>query len=265
MKSPDQTSMIATSAELDLGAFENKTAWEVLEWSQKRFHPHIAFASSFGAEDVVVMDMLAKINPAARIITLDTGRLPGETYDLMERLRQRYGLSIEACVPERQALEEMVREHGPNLFYKSVEMRKLCCKIRKVEPLKGALSTVNAWITGLRREQAVTRSDVKKVEIDESYGSIVKVNPLNDWTTQQVWDYIRQNNVPYNALHDQGYPSLGCAPCTRAILPGEDLRAGRWWWESPEQKECGLHEIPGGAGPMGGRPSNGGGSRPGGA
>jgi phosphoadenosine phosphosulfate reductase len=176
-----------------------------------------------------------------RIFTLDTGRLNQETYDCMDAIRDRYGVRVEVFFPDAARVENMVHEHGLNLFYKSVEFRKLCCGIRKVEPLNRALRNLDAWMTGLRREQAVTRADVKKVEIDKEHGGIFKINPLVDWTHKQVWDYVRGNNLPYNKLHDVGYPSIGCAPCTRAITPGEDIRAGRWWWENPETKECGLH------------------------
>lgn len=220
--------------------FKNKTPQELLEWGLEEFHPCISLAWS-GAEDVAVVDMLAKINPKARIFTLDTGRLNPETYDLIERVRDKYGIDIEVMFPDAAEVEEMVRKEGVNLFYQSVENRKLCCNVRKVQPLKRMLSTLDAWITGLRRDQAVTRIVLKKIETDEANGGIVKLNPIADWTSEDVWNYIRKNKVPYNALHDKGYPSIGCAPCTRPVKPGEDIRAGRWWWESPEGKECGLH------------------------
>jgi len=220
---------------------EGASAQEVLKWALETYEQKVALASSFGAEDVVLIDMLAKINPKARIFTLDTGRLPQETYEVIEKIREKYGLPIEVYFPETKAVDEMVNRYGPNLFYQSVELRRLCCQIRKVEPLSRALSGLSAWITGLRREQAVTRTEISKVEIDTSHNSIIKINPLADWTEEQVWNYIKENDVPYNALHNQNYPSIGCAPCTRPVKPGEDLRAGRWWWEEPEQKECGLH------------------------
>jgi phosphoadenosine phosphosulfate reductase len=159
---------------------------------------------------------------------------------LIEKTRRRYGLEIEVLVPDRLQVEAMAAWHGADLFYDSVENRKLCCHVRKVNVLKRELAGLDAWICGLRREQSVTRTDVQRVEWDDANG-LIKINPLADWTTQQVWDYIRANDVPYNVLHDSGYPSIGCAPCTRAIAAGEDIRAGRWWWESPEHKECGLH------------------------
>lgn len=233
---------------------ESKTAQEILAWALAAFHPRIALAASFGAEDMVIIDMLMRLDPKARIFTLDTGRLPAETYTLMEATRERYGLAIEVYFPEAEAVEKMVRAHGVNLFYQSVENRKLCCHVRKVEPLGRALASLDAWITGLRRDQSVTRTSVEKVEVEVEHGGIVKVNPLADWTWDQVWAYLRAHRVPYNALHDRGYPSIGCAPCTRAVAPGEDPRAGRWWWErDPAAKECGLHPAEPGAGQAVGR------------
>lgn len=222
--------------------FESQTAEEILAWAVSTFHPRIALAASFGAEDVVVIDMLLRAHPKARVFSLDTGRLPNETYALMEAIRERYGIAIEVYFPRAEAVEAMVQERGANLFYRSVENRKLCCGVRKVEPFGRALAGLDAWITGLRREQAVTRAQVRKVETDIEHGGIIKVNPLADWTWDHVWEYIRLHGLPYNALHDQGYPSIGCAPCTRAVKPGEDPRAGRWWWErDAAAKECGLH------------------------
>lgn len=223
---------------------EEKSAEEVLRWAIDTFHPRIAFASSFGAEDVVIIDMLIKIRKDARIFTLDTGRLNQETYDVMDAIRDRYNVSIEVYFPDAKEVEEMVRKHGMNLFYHSVELRKLCCEVRKVRPLNRALQGLDAWITGLRREQADSRARIAKVEMDAQHNNIVKVNPLADWRWDMVWDYIRKNNVPYNKLHDKGYPSIGCEPCTRAIKAGEHFRAGRWWWEQDAYKECGLHVNP---------------------
>lgn len=220
---------------------EGKNAEEVLCWAFEAYHPRIALASSFGAEDVVLIDMMAKINPNARVFTLDTGRLNQETYDVMDRVREKYGIKVEVMFPKAETVEAMVREKGMNLFYDSIENRKECCGIRKVEPLNRALRDLDAWITGLRRQQSVTRTAVAKVEQDEAHNNMVKINPLADWTRDQVGDYIKRHDVPYNKLHDLGYPSIGCAPCTRAVKPGEDERAGRWWWEQPESKECGLH------------------------
>jgi phosphoadenosine phosphosulfate reductase len=223
-------------------ALEKLSPEAVLEWALDKFSPDIALASSFQAEESVLIDMMHRIRGGNfRIFTLDTGRLNQETYDCMDAIRQRYGVKVEVYFPDALKVQGMVRAHGLNLFYNSVELRKLCCGIRKVEPLNRALKELDAWMTGLRREQAVTRAEVCKVELDKDHGNIFKINPLVDWRHDQVWHYIRKNHVPYNRLHNQGYPSIGCAPCTRAVKPGEDLRAGRWWWENPDTKECGLH------------------------
>ena len=223
--------------------FEDSTPEGLLEWGLDYFHPRISLASSFGAEDVVLIDMLWRINPQARVFSLDTYRLNTETYDTIDRVRERYQIPIEVYTPNPDDAARMVEKHGYNLFYRVIEMRKLCCGVRKVEPLGRALSGLDAWITGLRRQQGITRVAVPKVEIDMAHGDRLKLNPLADWTWDQVWEYIRKNDVPYNVLHDRGYPSIGCAPCTRAINPGDDFRAGRWWWEDPASKECGLHEV----------------------
>jgi phosphoadenosine phosphosulfate reductase len=215
---------------------------EILAWALERFHPRIALASSFGAEDVALIDMVDKINPAARVVTLDTLRLHTETYDVIDRVRARYSVEVEAFFPDLTAVDQLVRERGYNCFYASVDNRKACCGIRKVEPLGRALAGLDAWITGLRRDQAATRAEVQPIEIDDVHGNIVKLNPLADWSNDQVWAYIREHEVPYNALHDVGYPSIGCEPCTRAVAPDEDPRAGRWWWEQDASaKECGIH------------------------
>jgi phosphoadenosine phosphosulfate reductase len=221
---------------------ESLSAGEILEWALDKFSPRIALACSFQAEGSVLIDMMHRRRGSDfRIFTLDTGRLNQETYDCMDAIRARYGVSVEVYFPDAIKVQEMVREQGLNLFYKSIELRQLCCGIRKVEPLKRALSDLSAWVTGLRRDQAVTRAEARKVELDREHANRVKVNPLADWSHDQVWDYIRQNDVPYNRLYDQGYSSIGCAPCTRAVKRVEDLRAGRWWWENPETKECGVH------------------------
>lgn len=218
-----------------------KPAPEVMAWALSSFSPDIAIASSFGAEDVVLIDMAVKIDPKTHIFTLDTGRLNEETYEVMDRIRSKYKISIESYFPDFKAVEELERKKGFYSFRESVENRVECCGIRKVEPLNRALKGLKAWVTGLRRDQSVTRAEVSKIETDNAHGGILKVNPLADWTNDEVWAYIRKNQVPYNKLHDLGYPSIGCAPCTRAVKPGEDIRAGRWWWENPEHKECGLH------------------------
>jgi len=222
--------------------FAQASAETVLGWALDKFSPRIALACSFQAEESVLIDMMHRLRGADfRIFTLDTGRLNQETYDCMDAIRARYGISVEVYLPEATKVQDMVRVGGVNLFYESVDQRKLCCAVRKVEPLNRALKNLDAWMTGLRREQAVTRGGFSKVEVDKDHGGILKINPLVEWSYDDVWNYVRENNVPFNRLHKQGYPSIGCAPCTRAVKPGEDLRAGRWWWENPETKECGLH------------------------
>lgn len=203
-------------------------------------HAPAVLASSFGAEDMVLIDLIARENVPIRIFTLDTGRLPEETHALIDKVRRRYGLPIDVYAPDTRRLQAFVREHGVNAFLDGVEKRKQCCAIRKTEPLQRALVAKGAWITGLRRAQSVTRSGLAREEFDAAH-ALPKFNPLADWSEAEVWSYLRAHGVPYNALHDRGYPSIGCAPCTRAIQPGEDVRAGRWWWEAPEHKECGLH------------------------
>jgi phosphoadenosine phosphosulfate reductase len=217
------------------------TPQAVIEQTLKHFGPErVALASSFGAEDQVLTHMLAGIAPGARIFTLDTGRQFQETYDTMQRSIERYSIRYEVYAPDAGDLAALTAEHGPNLFYRSLGERKACCEVRKLRPLGKALATVSAWICGLRRDQAVTREQLELVSWDGQH-SVYKICPLFDWTEGQVWAYIREHEVPYNALHDRGFPSIGCAPCTRAVAPGEDVRAGRWWWEAPEHKECGLH------------------------
>ena len=223
------------------GKFEKASAEQLLTWALEKFAPKIALASSFGAEDVVLIDLLSKTGPSTPVFTLDTGRLNEETYEVMDRIRKKYGISIESYFPDAIKVEALERQKGFYSFRESVENRKECCGIRKVEPLKRALKGLDAWITGLRREQSVTRTAVDKIEANAAHDGMLKINPLADWTQGDVWDYIRKNAVPYNKLHDLGYPSIGCAPCTRAVKAGEDIRAGRWWWENPEHKECGLH------------------------
>jgi phosphoadenosine phosphosulfate reductase len=218
-----------------------KATDEALQWVSDNLHPRVAKASSFGAEDAVVMDIMIKINPNFRFFTLDTGRLPQETYDIMDIVRKKYNITIEIMFPDTKEVEDMVREKGMNLFYDSVENRKLCCEIRKVHPINRILGTLDGWITGLRRDQTEVRKDANIFQIDNGHGGILKINPIIDWTWDQIHDYIKKNNLPYNSLLDKGYPSIGCEPCTRAIKPGENLRAGRWWWEQGEHKECGLH------------------------
>lgn len=216
------------------------SAEEILKKALSLFGGTITFATSLGAEDQVITFMLSKIDKSANIITLDTGRVFPDTYDLLHRTVNRYGIAIKSYFPDTMQVEEMVNNKGINLFYESIENRKLCCYVRKIVPLRRALQGKDAWITGLRREQSITRTDLKIVEWDAANG-LIKINPLLKWTEAQVWDFIKVNDIPYNKLHDQGFPSIGCQPCTRAIKKGEDLRAGRWWWEMPDSKECGLH------------------------
>jgi len=200
-----------------------------------------ALASSFGAEDMVLIDLISKTALPISVFTLDTGRLPDETHALIDRVRGVYGIGIDVYFPNWATVEPLVREHGINAFYRSTSLRERCCEIRKTEPLSRALAGKRAWITGLRREQSITRRDIAVEEVDAIHG-LSKFNPLADWTRDDVWSYVKMHRVPYNALHDRGYASVGCAPCTRAIEPGEDERAGRWWWESAERRECGLHQ-----------------------
>jgi phosphoadenosine phosphosulfate reductase len=221
--------------------FKDKPAVAVLNFFIRNYRDRLGCSTSLGAEDQVITQIISGIDPGIYMFTLDTGRLFPETYDLLEITRQRYKVNIKVFFPEQKAVEKMVNSKGINLFYESIENRKLCCNIRKIEPLKRALENVDFWISGLRREQSVTREDLSVIEWDK-LNQKIKINPLIDWKSEDLWDYIRQNNIPYNPLHDQGFPSIGCQPCTRAIEPGEDIRAGRWWWENPEMKECGLHK-----------------------
>ncbi|TAJ83057.1 MAG: phosphoadenylyl-sulfate reductase [Gallionellaceae bacterium] len=211
----------------------------VLRQAAREFAP-VTFANSLGAEDMVLTDLIAKHQPDIAMFSLDTGRLPQETYDLMQAVRVRYRVPLQVYFPDAAQVEALVARIGVNGFYDSVDNRKACCHVRKVEPLQRALAGKKAWITGMRREQAVTRGSLEVSAFDADHG-LQKFNPLLDWTNAEVWEYIKANDVPYNALHDRFYPSIGCAPCTRAITPGEDIRAGRWWWEDPQNKECGLH------------------------
>jgi phosphoadenosine phosphosulfate reductase len=222
--------------------FADKPAEELLGYFLQKYKGKIALASSLGAEDQILTHMVVKINPEVKIFTLDTGRLYSETYDLIDQTNSRYNIKMEVYFPKSDDVQNMVKEKGINLFYKSIENRKLCCNIRKIEPLHRALKGLDVWITGLRRDQSVTRNNWQLVELDVNNHGRIKLNPLINWSERQVWDFIKTHHIPYNKLHDKGFPSIGCQPCTRAIQPGEDLRAGRWWWEQPEQKECGLHQ-----------------------
>ncbi|MFA5059988.1 MAG: phosphoadenylyl-sulfate reductase [Candidatus Omnitrophota bacterium] len=222
---------------------EGLDAQKILQIVFDEFGTRLTFASSLGEEDQVLTDMIAKIAPKIEVFTLDTGRLFPETYELIAKTQKRYSLDFKIYYPETKTVEVMVKEKGINLFYESVENRKLCCHVRKVEPLSRALRNKDAWITGIRRAQALTRTQTEVVEWDEANKKI-KINPLANWSLDDVRKYIQENGVDINPLHSKGFVSIGCAPCTRAINPGEDVRAGRWWWEQPEQKECGLHNNP---------------------
>jgi phosphoadenosine phosphosulfate reductase len=217
------------------------SALEMISYFLKEYKGKIALSSSLGLEDQLLTQMVCSVDKNTRIFTLDTGRLFPETYDLIERTNKKYGILMQVFFPEAGQVEEMVKSKGVNLFYNSIEDRKSCCFVRKIVPLRRAFSGLEVWICGLRRDQSVTRAEMKPIEWDEVNG-LIKLNPLIDWSEEQVRDYIRMHKIPYNPLHDKDYPSIGCQPCTRAILPGEDLRAGRWWWESPDTRECGLHK-----------------------
>jgi thioredoxin-dependent adenylylsulfate APS reductase len=220
---------------------ESATPQDILWWGIKRFGARLALCTSLQADGMALLDMAVRIAPRVRVFTIDSGRLPAETYDLIDRVRERYGSAIEVYAPDAAELGAFVSAEGVNPFYRSTALRLECCRIRKVNPLERVLRDLDAWVTGLRRDQSANRADTRVVEVDEQHGGIVKLNPLAAWSEAQVWDYIRANDVPYNALYDQGYTSIGCAPCTRAIQPGEDPRAGRWWWETDTLKECGMH------------------------
>ncbi len=220
--------------------FEGQAPEVLLSYLLERFGKRVALASSLGLEDQVLTDMLARIDKTARIFTIDTGRLFPETYFLIDKTNMRYGIKMEVFFPDSNSVEKYVAENGINAFYDGIEKRKACCRARKIEPLLRALSTLDVWICGLRNEQSVTRTGVKMVEWDKANG-LIKVNPLVHWTEAQVNEYVAKHGVPVNVLHKKGYPSIGCQPCTRAVAHGEDVRSGRWWWENPENKECGLH------------------------
>lgn len=220
------------------------TALEVLTYFIKEYDGKLALGSSLGAEDQVLTDMIAKVDKSTKIFTLDTGRVFPETYQTLHETNEKYGINIEIYFPNSERVERMVNEKGINLFYKNIENRKTCCNVRKIEPLSRAMTDVDVWVTGIRREQSITRILTEVVEYDH-INKKIKINPLLEWSEDDLWDYIKENKVPYNKLHDKGFPSIGCEPCTRAVEEGEDVRAGRWWWETPEQKECGLHKSNG--------------------
>ena len=240
----DKKTKIALAARMN-------AAWEMLppmeaaraavDWAVGEFGKRAALSTSLSYEDQVLTEMIAGSDKGeARIFTLDTGRMFEETYELLDRTEMRYGRRIEIFFPDTLRVQEMVREHGVNLFYNNIELRHLCCRIRKIEPLKRALEGVEVWMTGLRRAQSVTRANMQLAEYDEP-DDVLKLNPLLDWSEEEVKAYIHAHQIPYNKLHDRGFPSIGCQPCTRAVRPGEDIRSGRWWWEDPDKRECGLH------------------------
>ena len=220
--------------------FKNEPIEFLLESYLDAYKGQIALASSFGVEDQILTDMIVKLDPTVKIFTLDTGRLHEETYTVIDETNKKYGIKVQVYFPERASVEALYQTQGINGFRESIENRKMCCQVRKIEPLQRALEGLDVWITGLRRSQSLTREMMQLTEWDEA-NHLIKLNPLIEWDEERVWDYIKTHKVPYNILHAQGYPSIGCAPCTRAIHEGEDLRAGRWWWENSEHKECGLH------------------------
>jgi phosphoadenosine phosphosulfate reductase len=227
-----------------MAEFAPASASELLSWAMSTYGNRFGIATSFQKEGMVIVDLAARIDPHVRIFTLDTGRLPEETYQMMETVRSRYGTPVEIVAPERAEVEKLVAVDGPNLFYRSVEARKSCCDVRKVRPLARKLTEFDAWATGLRREQSETRAKVERIERGDGR---VKISPLVDWTDADVEGYILQYDVPVHPLYARGYASIGCAPCTRAVQPGEDSRAGRWWWEEDAHKECGIHFAPDGS------------------
>jgi phosphoadenosine phosphosulfate reductase len=222
--------------------FEGEEPEFVLEWAIDRFSPRLGISTAFQIDGVALIDMAYNLDPEICVFSVDTGRLPDETHELIARLRDRYpGLNLDVVEPDAEHVRRMVGTKGLDLFRETVENRLLCCNVRKVQPLNKHLAKLDAWITGLRRDQWATRTNIRKVEIDHDHGAIVKLNPLAEWTKDEVWDYVREHDVPYHSLYDRGYTSIGCAPCTRAVEPGEAERAGRWWWETNAPKECGIH------------------------
>lgn len=221
--------------------FKGSAPEDILSWAVDNFRGKIAFSTSLGAEDQVLTHMLAGLDKPVKIFTLDTGRLFQETYDLLDITQKKYRLPIDIYFPDASFVEKMVHEKGVNLFYENIENRRLCCRIRKIDPLTRALEGMAVWITGIRKEQSVTRAGTTLAEWDPEF-NIMKINPLIHWTSDMVWQFIRDRKIPVNELHAKGYPSIGCLPCTRAVLDGEDVRSGRWWWEISHFKECGLHK-----------------------
>ncbi|MCU0822647.1 MAG: phosphoadenylyl-sulfate reductase [Spirochaetes bacterium] len=220
--------------------FSSKSEIDLLRFFLKEYGNRIALASSLSIEDQVLTDMILKINSSARIFVIDTGRLHQETYDVLAETIRLYPENIEVYFPDTGEVENMIKKYGPNLFYESAKLRKMCCEIRKVKPLHRVQRSLDCWITGLRREQSKSRLAVREIEFDET-SHIIKLNPIAYWTIEMVWEYIRVNELPYNFLYDRHYKSIGCVPCTRPVMKGEDIRSGRWWWEKKNTKECGMH------------------------
>jgi phosphoadenylyl-sulfate reductase (thioredoxin) len=220
---------------------EGKTATDAVSWAVERFRDRLAICTSFGPEGIVILDLVRSLNPKIQVRSLDTGRWPSAIYELIQRCEEHFGIRVKLISPEPDQLCTMVREHGINLSYKSVDLRQLCCRVRKVGPLERALVDKDAWVTGLRRDQARSRSNVRKVDIDEIHPGLVKICPLADWTADQVWLHIHERSLPYNRLHDAGFSSIGCEPCTRPRSKEGDERSGRWFWETDSVKECGIH------------------------
>ena len=235
---PTEAEIAAATSEL-----KNSSAADVLRWGLARFGRQLAIASSFSIEDNVVIDIAHKIDPGVRVFALDTGRLPEDTYQTADRVRDKYNVEIEWLFPDRIKVEQLLRKKGLYSFMESLDNRHECCGIRKVEPLGRILGTLDGWVTGLRRDQSVTRAETSALEWDQGHGGIAKLNPIIGWTDAELWAYADAQRVPVHPLHKKGYPSIGCAPCTRAVAAGEHPRAGRWWWENPESKECGLHPV----------------------
>ncbi len=231
--------------ELEIGElaveFDDQEPEALLEWAVAQFGNTLGIVTSFQSEGMVIIDMAAKINPDMRVITIDTGRLPEESYWFIDQVRRYYGINIEVVYPDAGEVQKMVTAKGLNLFYHDLPSRLLCCQVRKVRPLQRALNGLQAWITGLRRDQWASRVNIRKIELDHDHGAIVKLNPLADWDLADVEEYTRAHNVPRHPLYEQGFTSLGCAPCTRKVQAGEDPRSGRWWWEKDAPKECGMH------------------------
>ena len=234
-----------TSSTLEIATLaaqlNTQSAEQVLRYALEKYHPRIALSNSLQTEDMVVLDIAWRIQPQVRVFTLDTGRLHQETYDMMDRVRDHYGVKLEVLFPDAVDVQRMVEAKGQNLFYESIENRHECCGVRKVKPLQKMLATLDAWVTGLRRDQWASRQEIGKIESDAANGGIVKFNPIADWTQEMLDEYVKANNVPRHQLYSKGFTSIGCLPCTRATKPGENPRAGRWWWEQDGQKECGLH------------------------